>query len=260
MGVRFACHACGKQLNIKQDLAGRRGVCPNCSERFRIPMQDTAQSTPVEAVAARRSPIPKNGNAVSSPVNSSTKSVVAAAPTAGASVASIELLVGDPDATWYVRPPTGGQYGPANGDVLRQWIDEGRVAATALLWRDGWPQWREASEALPELTAKPSTATAQAKSSQTVVETPQPAPASGKNSSANGESVEEETESFGYEDSDFARNTAYTSVSSEPAKLTGRNDVGAQRRNRSNRKTLSIVFLGIMILLLIAAITYLITR
>jgi hypothetical protein len=34
---------------------------------------------------------------------------------------------------------------------LKQWIDEGRVAATALLWRDGWPQWRDASEALPEL-------------------------------------------------------------------------------------------------------------
>ena len=28
MGIRFACHVCGKHLNIKRDLAGRRGVCP----------------------------------------------------------------------------------------------------------------------------------------------------------------------------------------------------------------------------------------
>ena len=34
--------------------------------------------------------------------------------------------------------------------MLTQWIDEGRVASSALLWRDGWPQWRSAAEALPE--------------------------------------------------------------------------------------------------------------
>ena len=53
-----------------------------------------------------------------------------------------------------IGPPSGGQYGPASVDVLKQWIDEGRVAATALLWREGWPQWRDAGEALPELAAR----------------------------------------------------------------------------------------------------------
>jgi hypothetical protein len=70
------------------------------------------------------------------------------------SLAGASLLDEDPDASWYVRPPSGGQYGPATGEILKQWIDEGRVATTALLWREGWPQWRDAREALPELAAR----------------------------------------------------------------------------------------------------------
>ena len=46
-----------------------------------------------------------------------------------------------------------GQYGPASTAELQEWIAQGRVAASALLWRDGWPQWRDASDALPEMSA-----------------------------------------------------------------------------------------------------------
>ena len=63
-------------------------------------------------------------------------------------------MSGDEEATWYVRPPSGGQYGPATASLLRQWISEGRVASTALLWREGWPQWRSAGEALPEYAGR----------------------------------------------------------------------------------------------------------
>ncbi len=64
-------------------------------------------------------------------------------------------LLNDPMATWYVRPPSGGQYGPATGDILRQWISEGRLTPTTLVWRDGWAQWRAANEALVEFGASP---------------------------------------------------------------------------------------------------------
>ncbi|MFG0290971.1 MAG: hypothetical protein ACF8CQ_22565 [Rhodopirellula sp. JB044] len=62
---------------------------------------------------------------------------------------SSQEILGDASSTWYVRPPSGGQYGPANGPTLGQWIEEGRVADTAMLWRDGWPDWRIAKEVLP---------------------------------------------------------------------------------------------------------------
>ncbi|MEZ6088402.1 MAG: DUF4339 domain-containing protein [Pirellulaceae bacterium] len=50
------------------------------------------------------------------------------------------------NVVWYVRPPAGGQYGPADGTLMKQWISENRVPSAAYVWRDGWPQWRLASE------------------------------------------------------------------------------------------------------------------
>lgn len=56
-----------------------------------------------------------------------------------------------PQAIWYVRPPSGGQYGPARGEVMRKWIGEGRVSPDSLVWREGWGDWRTAAEAFPAL-------------------------------------------------------------------------------------------------------------
>jgi hypothetical protein len=56
-----------------------------------------------------------------------------------------------PNAVWYVRPPSGGQFGPAAGLTMRAWIQEGRVSANALVWRDGWPEWRAAASVFPAL-------------------------------------------------------------------------------------------------------------
>ena len=56
-----------------------------------------------------------------------------------------------PQAIWYVRPPSGGQYGPARGDVMRKWMSEGRVSPDSLVWREGWADWRSAAETFPSL-------------------------------------------------------------------------------------------------------------
>jgi hypothetical protein len=50
--------------------------------------------------------------------------------------------------TWYIRPAAGGQFGPADEGMFRQWVDEGRVAPDSWVWRTGWADWRQASEAL----------------------------------------------------------------------------------------------------------------
>jgi hypothetical protein len=56
-----------------------------------------------------------------------------------------------PSAVWYVRPPSGGQYGPASGEIMRKWLGEGRVSADSLIWREGWPDWKSASSQFPQL-------------------------------------------------------------------------------------------------------------
>jgi hypothetical protein len=174
MGIRFACHVCQRRLNIKRELAGRRGICPVCAARIRIPLDDCETSTPVdeEPLAGGRLPSqigsddhppvddPLDWHSDDAPLAIDPVSpAVQPEPTAqpeptepasGATSEAMDVLAEQPEATWYVRPPSGGQYGPATTELLRQWIGEGRVAATALLWREGWPQWRDASEALPQ--------------------------------------------------------------------------------------------------------------
>jgi hypothetical protein len=71
----------------------------------------------------------------------------------GAPVTGIDPIAENPAAVWYVRPPSGGQYGPARGDIMRKWIAEGRVTRSSLVWREGWPDWRNAGEAIPGLGA-----------------------------------------------------------------------------------------------------------
>jgi hypothetical protein len=47
MGIRFSCPS-GHKLNVKNFLAGKRGVCPQCGAKFVIPMptEESATETP----------------------------------------------------------------------------------------------------------------------------------------------------------------------------------------------------------------------
>ncbi|MGA2796290.1 MAG: DUF4339 domain-containing protein [Thermoguttaceae bacterium] len=55
------------------------------------------------------------------------------------------------DVVWYVRPPSGGQYGPAAGKLMRQWLNEGRISPDTLVWREGWRDWQQASAVFRQL-------------------------------------------------------------------------------------------------------------
>lgn len=57
------------------------------------------------------------------------------------------------DANWFVRPPSGGQYGPASSSLLSDWILERRVTADSFLWYEGMAQWQLASVLVPEYFA-----------------------------------------------------------------------------------------------------------
>ena len=56
-----------------------------------------------------------------------------------------------PEKVWYVRPPSGGQYGPAAGHVMRRWLEEGRVSSQAIVWREGWDDWLPSTQVFPQL-------------------------------------------------------------------------------------------------------------
>ncbi len=137
MGIRFLCPN-GHKLNVKAFLAGKRGVCPDCGARFTIPQRSTGEAVPEmikeASVKADAADLPVSSAGSPAPLTSASDPITAA-----------------PDAVWYVRPQAGGQYGPAAGDLMRQWLEEGRVAADSLVWRDGWPDWMAAGEVFATL-------------------------------------------------------------------------------------------------------------
>ncbi len=58
-----------------------------------------------------------------------------------------------PNCKWYVRPPSGGQFGPADADLMEKWIDEGRVTGDSFVWREGWEDWKIAADIFTELSS-----------------------------------------------------------------------------------------------------------
>ncbi len=200
MGIKFNCPN-GHKLNVKSFLAGRRGICPECDARFRIPLESGGVAEPVhkgdragDAEATQLTGAmqddahagdaaggypgamsfePNFGSPLGSVVNSSPWGASpvaavspAASPIAGTAasanpasakplgsypVVAADPLAEDPQAVWYVRPRSGGQYGPAVADILRDWIREGRVAGDSYVWREGWTDWRPASSVFPQL-------------------------------------------------------------------------------------------------------------
>jgi|GEM_PF-2054828 len=150
MGIKFKCEHCHRTLNIKEHLAGMRGICPRCQGKIEIPLASTNSSmeTPTDATASvmvRTARQEEAGpNAQTGPQEQ----------TGADAVAGLDPIAEAPDLNWYVAPSGSmTKYGPAPGELMRSWLREGRVSGDSLVWREGWPQWRTASHAFPDLTA-----------------------------------------------------------------------------------------------------------
>ncbi|MCE5268692.1 MAG: DUF4339 domain-containing protein [Planctomycetaceae bacterium] len=167
MGIRFHCPN-GHRLNVKQFQAGQKGICPVCGVTMQIPLQSTRPSSKEAGEAATFTAVVDAGahkNGDGSPVPAlPTASARHAAGTGSPRHAPLpkeELAThedrpsGDgteANAVWYVRPASGGQFGPANADVIKAWLAEGRVGVDSLVWQQGWPEWRQAGGVFPQLS------------------------------------------------------------------------------------------------------------
>ncbi|MCA9248218.1 MAG: DUF4339 domain-containing protein [Planctomycetales bacterium] len=171
MGIRFQCPN-GHALNIKSFLAGKRGICPHCGVRFRIPLESGGVAEHLEKSvkqqAAPASVATDYAHAAATsvaeptvarpivPMHAPANPVAPASPYVAPASSQAPPVVTDPfleapQASWYVRPRSGGQFGPATAEVMRRWIGEGRVSRDSLVWRDGWDDWRSATDIFPEL-------------------------------------------------------------------------------------------------------------
>jgi len=179
MGIRFLCPN-GHRLNVKAFQAGRRGICPHCGTGVDIPLQSTRPTSKErsaqggawpasQAIASGDAPPPlpdsaSNGGEIAEVPPPLPPSAASLIPPVGDPVSFVtdvlppgepqpdapDPLADGPEVVWYLRPPSGGQYGPATQQVMRSWLREGRVTADSLVWREGWRDWEDAGDVFPE--------------------------------------------------------------------------------------------------------------
>lgn len=148
----------GNATAADQPAAGTvRAIPVGPAQPTGLPAVPYGQATAANPAAPSAAPASTSASAPASapPVPQAAPAAPAAAPDPIAEV---------PGAVWYVRPPSGGQYGPASGEIMRKWIGEGRVSADSLIWRDGWADWQNAAQLFPELGTGPNAAPATAPS------------------------------------------------------------------------------------------------
>ena len=128
MGIRFLCPN-GHKLNVKAFLAGERGICPQCDAKFLVPRESGAQVEAIDEVA-----VTSVGQDLPPPAPSLPPAPPAETPAT--------------ETAWHVRMASGEQFGPANDEVMRDWIAEGRVPVDCWVWRTGWPEWKPGGQAI----------------------------------------------------------------------------------------------------------------
>jgi hypothetical protein len=114
MGIRFQCEHCQHGLNLKSELAGRRGICPKCKGKFRIPIDSVPSSTEADSAL------------LESEASSSVEGLSELLPTDAM----------DPPVSgrlYWVCPPSGGRYGPADMALLLEWARQDRITKDSLL-------------------------------------------------------------------------------------------------------------------------------
>ena len=304
MGIRFACHACGKALHIKSELAGRRGKCPKCQERFRIPMQDAERSISLseDDVGATASALPSDVHQPTDELaagrrgstNPETVEPETVGPMTVDSRGGGERVggggAGKPSTTsaaedaWYVRPPGGGQFGPASRLVFQGWVDEGRISAETLLWRPGWNDWRLAADVFsqdsiassppPPLQAS-AALSAVASPPQGQSEVQQPAfdqPAAGRSAAAAFDPGPMAGREHGPQNGIVDHGSSKAATVRPPGEASNAGSIqpdakvnpidAAARARRDRRRGRRIITLGLLVLVLIlaATITFLLVR
>jgi hypothetical protein len=156
MGIKFLCPN-GHKLNVKSFLGGKKAICPKCGARVLVPSEATIHDDSPGGESLNLATIPAASAEAASDRAEAVVGPQASAstprPVVTATSPSGDPLAEAPTAVWYVRPASGGQFGPASSEILRNWLTEGRVGASSLVWRAGWSEWRSAAAVFPHLAA-----------------------------------------------------------------------------------------------------------
>lgn len=178
MGIVAFCPR-GHRVKVKDELGGRKGICPECQVRFRIPPAGTelpvARVVSLDPVMAERLPRAEvlgsddllraaGGSAQRDDGREAPESdgmgvdalppdafepldfeAVDRDPAEGAAAARSAALhpaiAERPELAWCVAVPGGEPSPPFDGQALQRWLDAGSATGEEVVWRADWAQW-----------------------------------------------------------------------------------------------------------------------
>lgn len=159
MGIVAFCPS-GHRVKVKDHLAGKKGICPQCGATFRIPIAAAAAATPATGSGLPRATVVSVDPTVAAPL---PRVIALADPPPAEHLPAAEpfavpaeeappprLIAEAPGATWCWAVP-GGQPSPQmSGESMRSWLDSGAVTGAELVWRSDWADWISVRQAFPE--------------------------------------------------------------------------------------------------------------
>lgn len=175
MGIVAICPN-GHRIKVKDELAGRKGICPTCATRFRIPRKTPAADGGASTAATAAVPMARFVSfdqllAASLPAALPLEDVapgaggepegdaaelvpdfseVAAEPDHVASTVSFPALAERPDLAWCYAVRGGGPSAPLAAATLRTWLESGAATVDHVVWRADWPEWRPLADVFPD--------------------------------------------------------------------------------------------------------------
>jgi hypothetical protein len=136
MGIVAHCPH-GHRVKVKDFLAGKKGICPTCRARFRIPLTSGAApaAMPIAALESLDATL-----ATTLP-SSLRLDGEYAPPTAIAEAVT---------ALWSIAVPGGRPSAAMSGTDLLDWLTSGGATGAELVWRSDWTEWRPVAEVFPD--------------------------------------------------------------------------------------------------------------
>jgi len=180
MGI--VCHCPnGHRVKVKDQQAGKRGLCPTCGAAFRIPQLSRpadaiqpelplAQLLPLDpavvatlpravplgtarAAETRVAPQPQAVPNQHEPTEQPVEPIAVEVEPVGEPAAVLELhaaIASRPDLSWRIAYPGGAASEPVDAVTMQEWLAGGQAEGTELVWRADWAAWLPVQEVFPE--------------------------------------------------------------------------------------------------------------
>lgn len=175
MGIVAYCPA-GHRIKVKDSLAGKKGRCPTCNAKFKIPHAATMAAAMPQAPQLPTARIVSLDASVAAGLPRALPMTMHAGPPAAlepaAAAADLDvadvaeevgvmpqddpapawhpLLAEQPGLAWCIAYPGGDSSEPLSAETVQQWLDSRQATGAEVVWRSDWPEWLPITTVFPE--------------------------------------------------------------------------------------------------------------